>query len=224
MARRGKYIRAPEIFFKIIEKGKEKGIFIPLGKIARVRAGIKTGADEFFYLTSDKVTQWKIEKEYLRPVIKSPRLLRKLAIDRDDIKHFVLFVNKDKKDLIGTNVLKYIEYGEKLGLPHRATIRRRKPWYNVGQRDPAPLLIPGIYYSRLAVYYNRAKALTDYDLYEIIPYNAEDVLTLGALLNSTIYAVIIPIWGRGHAGGRSIEIRIYELANMPVINLSLIHI
>jgi len=44
----GKYIRAPDIFFKILEKGKN--LFIPLKKIADVRRGFTTGANEFFYL------------------------------------------------------------------------------------------------------------------------------------------------------------------------------
>ncbi len=47
-AKWGKYIRAPDIFFKILEKGK--GLFVPLKEIADVRFGIKTGANEFFYL------------------------------------------------------------------------------------------------------------------------------------------------------------------------------
>lgn len=44
----GKYLRAPEIYFKILEKGKGK--LVRLGDIAEVRFGIKTGANEFFYL------------------------------------------------------------------------------------------------------------------------------------------------------------------------------
>ena len=44
----GKYIRAPKIFFKILEKGKDK--LVPLKEIADVRFGIKTGANEFFYV------------------------------------------------------------------------------------------------------------------------------------------------------------------------------
>ena len=47
-AKWGKYIRAPDIFFKILEKGKS--LFVPLKEIADVRFGIKTGANDFFYL------------------------------------------------------------------------------------------------------------------------------------------------------------------------------
>lgn len=44
----GKYIRAPKIFFKILKEKKD--LFVPLKEIATVRFGIKTGANEFFYL------------------------------------------------------------------------------------------------------------------------------------------------------------------------------
>ncbi|MBI5048367.1 MAG: SAM-dependent DNA methyltransferase, partial [Deltaproteobacteria bacterium] len=56
----GKYLRAPEIFFKILEKGKDK--LVPLKEIADVRFGIKTGANEFFYLTEDEIQRKGIEK------------------------------------------------------------------------------------------------------------------------------------------------------------------
>lgn len=44
----GKYIRAPDIFFKILDKVNDK--LVPLEEIAEVRFGIKTGANDFFYL------------------------------------------------------------------------------------------------------------------------------------------------------------------------------
>jgi hypothetical protein len=61
-AKWGKYLRAPEIFFKILEKGKGK--LVPLKKIAEVRFGIKTGANNFFYLTEDELERRGIEKEF----------------------------------------------------------------------------------------------------------------------------------------------------------------
>ncbi|MBE0433888.1 SAM-dependent DNA methyltransferase, partial [candidate division WOR-3 bacterium] len=58
----GKYIRAPRIFFRILEKGKDK--LVPLKEIADVRFGIKTGANEFFYLTEEQIKKRKIEREF----------------------------------------------------------------------------------------------------------------------------------------------------------------
>jgi hypothetical protein len=58
----GKYIRAPDIFFKILEKGKGK--LVPLKEVAEVRRGFTTGANEFFYLTEEEIKKWGIEREF----------------------------------------------------------------------------------------------------------------------------------------------------------------
>jgi hypothetical protein len=51
----GKYLRAPEIYWKILEKGKGK--LVKLGDIAEVKRGFTTGANEFFYVEdiTDKI-------------------------------------------------------------------------------------------------------------------------------------------------------------------------
>jgi len=54
----GKYLRAPEIYWRILEKGKGK--LVKLGDIAEVKRGFTTGANEFFYV--EDVTD-KIEDE-----------------------------------------------------------------------------------------------------------------------------------------------------------------
>ncbi|MCX8050307.1 MAG: Eco57I restriction-modification methylase domain-containing protein, partial [Chlorobi bacterium] len=54
----GKYLRAPEIFFTILEKGRKgdpsgRPLLVRLGDIAEVRRGFTTGANEFFYLDEE---------------------------------------------------------------------------------------------------------------------------------------------------------------------------
>ncbi|HSO75812.1 MAG TPA: hypothetical protein VLU47_13335, partial [Blastocatellia bacterium] len=45
----GKYLRAGEVFFRLIERGRSR--LQSLSKLARVRFGVKTGANEFFYVS-----------------------------------------------------------------------------------------------------------------------------------------------------------------------------
>jgi len=47
----GKFLRAEEVFFRVLERGG--AVLQPLSKLARVRFGVKTGANEFFYVTED---------------------------------------------------------------------------------------------------------------------------------------------------------------------------
>jgi len=54
------YLRSPEIFNKIISKAGNK--LIPLSKIIEVKYGIKTGANDFFYLTDETEKAKKLDE------------------------------------------------------------------------------------------------------------------------------------------------------------------
>ncbi|HLE26039.1 MAG TPA: N-6 DNA methylase, partial [Thermodesulfobacteriota bacterium] len=97
----GKYLRALEIFFKILEKGQDK--LVPLKEIADVRFGIKTGANEFFYLTEEEIKEKGIEKEFWMHkeekgewvpnyIIKSPKECKSITVKQKDLKFRVLII------------------------------------------------------------------------------------------------------------------------------------
>jgi len=67
----GKYIRAPGIFYKVLEKGKNK--IVPLNYVAEVVGGLITGSNNFFYLSEEEVNKWRIEPQFLLAVVKTPR-------------------------------------------------------------------------------------------------------------------------------------------------------
>lgn len=127
----GKYIRAPQIFFKILEKGKGK--LVPLKEIADVRRGFTTGANEFFYLTEEKIKQWGIEKEFLQAIIFSLKEVAGYVLNEKRLKYWAIICSKNKKDLKGTNLLKYIQEGERKNFHRRPTCVSREPWYSLGK-------------------------------------------------------------------------------------------
>jgi 23S rRNA G2445 N2-methylase RlmL len=59
----GKYLRAPDIYFTILRKGKGK--LIKIGDIAEVHRGFTSGANEFFYVedVTDKIDFFQIESK-----------------------------------------------------------------------------------------------------------------------------------------------------------------
>jgi hypothetical protein len=151
----GKYLRAPDIFFHILERGKDR--FVQLKDFARVRFAIKTGANDFFFVTdiTDNVSEtelrqygispakkkqlrlvesgdggrYVIEATYLKPLVKSTRDIKSLVVDESITKFRVLIVSDEKKALAGKHVLKYIRAGETqtFGVGPRAGVPAKKP-------------------------------------------------------------------------------------------------
>ena len=209
-AKWGKYLRAPEIFFKILEKGKGK--LVPMKEVAEVRFGIKTGANEFFYLTDEEIKRRKIEKQFWmhkdekgnwvpNKVIVSPREGKKVIIEPEDLTRIVLFINRAKNRLKGKKVLTYITQGERKNFNDRPTCASRDNWYELEYRDPWPILYPMIHKDRQLVISNKYKVQVDHNLFEIKPKRKRDVLPLLCFLLSTMSMLFKEFFGRTYGGG-----------------------
>lgn len=208
-AKWGKYIRAPEIFFKILEKGKGK--LVPLKEVADVRRGFTTGANEFFYLTEKEIKRRKIEKEFwmhkdkngkLVPnkVIVSPREGKNVVIDPEKLTKIVLIIDKEKNKLKGKKILSYIRKGEKSDFNKRPTCQSRKLWYNLEYKQPYPILYPMIHHDRQSVFLNKYNIQVDHNLFEIKPVRKIDTLKILCFLLSTVSMLIKEFSGRVSLG------------------------
>lgn len=217
-AKWGKYLRAPEIFFKILERGKER--LVPLKEIAEVRFGIKTGANEFFYLTEGEIKRRKIEKEFWMHkdergnwipnyVIKSPKECKSIVVKPENLKYRVLMIHKDKKDLKGTKVLKYIREGERKGYHLRPTCASRQRWYDLGERPPAPINVNYLINDVARAFIGSFWASDDFQ--EI--HTTEDI---APFLNSTLFWLIENLSGRTSFGGGLLKVQTYEFERLLV--------
>jgi len=226
----GKYLRAPEIFFKILEKGKGK--LVPLKKIADVRRGFTTGANEFFYLTEEEIKRRKIEKEFWMHqdekgnwvpnyVIKSPRECKSIIVNPKDLKYLVLMIHKDKKDLKGTNVLKYIEEGERKGFHNRPTCTSRERWYELSQECYSIIWQVNIR-ERLISALVSEDIFVDKMFYLVNPKNKEDKIFLLIFLNSTLNRLFIESTSLIMQGQSTLAIfMVGDLMNSLAIDLKL---
>jgi len=220
----GKYIRAPQIFFKILEKGKDK--LVPLKEIAHIRRGFTTGANEFFYLAEEKIKQWGIEKEFWMHkegdkwvpnyVIRSPRECKSIVVNPKNLKYRILMIHKDKKDLRRTNVLKYIKEGERRGYHQRPTCKSRKRWYDLGRREPGTCLWEMIHFERLKAPINTNKVFVDHNLFEILPKSDEFSLAISSQLNSTIFGMFRELEGRVNLGQGSLKTEGIDIQKFPI--------
>ena len=131
----GLYLRAPDIYFRVLEKAGGK--LVRLSKVAEVRFGIKTGANDFFYLEvlphrpkcplCDKPHKedalvavrnglgWEgyLEAAVLRPVFKSPREAPTLTVEVGNLKRVFLPASGDYNAL-PSHARAYVNCGEKV--------------------------------------------------------------------------------------------------------------
>jgi hypothetical protein len=214
----GKYLRAPDIFFKILEKGKDK--LVPLKQIAEVRFGIKTGANEFFYLTEDEIKRRGIEKEFIQPIIFSLKEVGGYKVDRNKLGKRAVICWKDKQEIKGTKLLKYIQDGERKGFHRRPTCASRGPesWYCLGKGWVyAPLIFPAKVGERMPVFLND-DVFEDKKLYGVTPREPQDKLILAALLNCTISRLFIEFTCRQLTGAQAIadiDVVVAEKLSIP---------
>lgn len=164
----GKYLRAPDIYWTIMEKCKDK--LVRLGDIADVRRGITTGANEFFCINKEAINQWGIEHKYLVPIIYSLKEIKCIEDDLLNSKYMLFKCNVTKKDLKGTNAIKYIEWGEQKGFHNRPSCKSRSLWYSLVENwIPAPYIFPAKIGERYLVLNNQMKSLEEKKLYGITP-------------------------------------------------------
>ena len=200
----GKYLRAPDIYWTVLEKGKDK--LVRLGNVAEVRFGIKTGANDFFYLNAEQIGEWEIEDEFLKPVIKSPRECKSILIDPSQLKFKLFMCGKDKTDLTGTAALEYIKWGEAQGFDQRPSCRSRARWWS-GSVETGNSIFVKEANDTSAVFYNPDNYLVDCRLYY-----ANLPTDIFLFLNSAIGAMFFELYNRAGLGegARSMMVSDYE--------------
>ncbi|MHA1761572.1 MAG: Eco57I restriction-modification methylase domain-containing protein [Candidatus Heimdallarchaeota archaeon] len=238
--RLGILLRAPEIYYKLITNDGEK--IIRLGTLGKIRYPLKTGINDFFYLTDDIAKEFSIEYEYLIPVLKSPKRVNNLLPSAQDTssKLFCCLESieslKEKKK---SGALSYIEWGTKQKTtskqqtthgtlwPDIPTVQFHKPgWYSVRMVDFADIFCNRFIDRRYFFCKNNSNTLEDQTFYGLIlkdQEKANDQLIF-ALLNSTITYFFQELTGRSALGKGAVQFAIGDYNELPIINHHLIPI
>ena len=205
----GKYLRAPDIYWTILEKGKDK--LVRLGDIAEVRRGFTTGANEFFYLNAEQIQAWGIEDEFLKPVIKSPRECKSIRVDPRQLQFKLFMCHADRVSLVGTSALEYIEWGESQGYHQRPSCRGRARWWDLGEESGNSIFVKEANETS-AVFYNPDNYLVDCRLYYA---NLSNDAFL--FLNSAIGAMFFEFYNRTGLGGGARSMMVSDYENVPTL-------
>lgn len=222
------YLRSPLTINKILSKD----IMINFIEKANIFRGVVTGNNDFFIISKEKAKDYKIEQKYLKPCIASPKEINGLKITNKDITKYIINVDKHKHQLKNTNILKYIEHGEKIQidvtrgsqnkqqfLPEVSTLKARKLWYNIKLKPEAEILFQYLIDKNAKAFWNQAGAHSPNIIHYVNSYDKNEILPLLGYLNSSLNSLMIELYGRSYGGG-VLKIEVYELKSLPIINIS----
>ncbi|MEM6966888.1 MAG: SAM-dependent methyltransferase, partial [Bacteroidota bacterium] len=119
-----------------------------LSDFASVMRGIATGANDFFFLTKDQVSDFQIPNEYIKRAVGRTRDVEGDLVTAETLKEledknrptYLLSIGKEKTSELPKILQKYIQKGEKQELHLKSLIQQRKPWYKMEKREIPPLL------------------------------------------------------------------------------------
>jgi type I restriction-modification system DNA methylase subunit len=206
----GKYLRAPDIYWKITENLQSQQ---PkrLRQIAAVKRGVTSGVNEFFHFDGAKAREWGVERRYLRPLIKTPRDYYGIRIPGSEV--LLFWCQDERKDLKGTKALEYIEWGEAQGFHKAPSCASRRNWYALKGPEKPTLLWPSAFFERHIVYECPKNYVADKVFYTI---SGDAPLGLRAYLNSSLVSLFVEVEGYqlNHGG---IFVTTDWLGNLPVL-------
>jgi adenine-specific DNA-methyltransferase len=121
---------------------------ITLGDLVYTIRGVATGANDFFCLTSRQIADRGLPPElFVRTVLRTRDVptdrLTLADLDRLDAESrptFLLNLGRTPERELPLSVQQYLQQGVSLGLPQRALIAQRRPWYKMEQRRPPAFL------------------------------------------------------------------------------------
>lgn len=122
---------------------------LKLKELFTIKRGLATGANNFFVLTPEQVSAYKLPLEFLKPVLPSPRLLSVDEIEGDrlgnpiiDRQLFLLSCDLPPLEVKAKypSLWEYLEMGVKQGISDRYLCKHRSPWYSQEKRPPSPFL------------------------------------------------------------------------------------
>lgn len=120
-----------------------------LSDFFQVRRGLVTGANKFFLLSPDQISEYNLPTEFLTPILPSPRYLLSDEIQADDtenpvLKHRLFLLNCSLPERIVKlnypSLWEYLQSGIQMGIHERYLCQHRSPWYSQERRDPTLFL------------------------------------------------------------------------------------
>lgn len=162
-----------------------------------------------------------IEAKYLEPEIHSVMGLDSVGISLEKLRRKALLTSESKAQLKGTELLKYIKWGEREGFSDRSTIEGRigtgKQWYDITTDRRGDVLWCKAHQYRHIAWLNSHHLVANCRMYDLFMRNAVRSEELCAILNSTVVALTKAFFGRyvGREGNLDTEVLDVKMMLIP---------
>jgi adenine-specific DNA-methyltransferase len=120
-----------------------------LGDIFRIKRGLATGSNSFFILSPAEAKNWKIPRQFLKPILPGPRYVTGDIVEaRSDgapavsPELYLLDCSEPEEQIQNRwpRFYAYLRQGRKDAIAMSYLASHRVPWYSQEQRPPAPFL------------------------------------------------------------------------------------
>jgi type I restriction-modification system DNA methylase subunit len=222
----GKYLRAPDIYWTIQDKGSDK--LVKLQELAKVRRGLTTGANNFFYvrvldvrdgiasILCDDGSKHTIEEEYVcEPVLVKAREIVRPHVSDNDLTHRL--VNLDDSAAEKPHAAQYIRWGVSKDYHLRPSTSSRKLWYVVNPQESAHIAIP-IGHKRRPVVAVLDSMLVSDNLVQVTCEDPTWINVIAGSVLSTWSMLVYEVSGRANFGQGLLKTQTYEIGELPVLD------
>lgn len=205
------------------------GTTVPLGALLTCVRGIATGANDFFFLTTDQVEKRNLPKEFFVRAVGRTRDVPGNEIsshtldqlDRAGRPTWLLNVHGYSEASLPKSLQEYLGEGVRGGLPARPLLQQRRAWYWTEQRRPAPFLFAYLGRRNVRFIRNRAgvQALTGFlCVYPQPAYSSPHALeALWQCLEQPAFLKHLDLVAKTYGGGAlKVEPRALERTPIPI--------
>lgn len=194
-----------------------------LNDFANVMRGIATGSNEFFFLTAPRVKELGIPEKFLKRAIGRTKDAIESVLTSEDVRKLEILnrptylLSIKGSDELPKSIKNYLKIGEEMGLPHRALIQQRKPWYKMERREIPPLLFAYLGRRNTRFIKNDAGVLPLTGFLCVYPiYNDKEFIEkLWQVLNHPDTLENLKLVGKSYGSG-AIKVEPRNLNNLPI--------
>lgn len=220
-------LRAPNAYYTLIAATKIG--LVPIEELADCHLGYKSLQNRFFYLDSDTIARYEIEREFLKPIYQLGDLQENLFFQQSKPRVFLLHCDRPQADLRGSGAYRYIrDMQDKPAALKKQTGRVQTISEALGRQGGAYWYGPKATPQEAHVWVRKAfdktyspflfeqPMMLDQRCNYLLPHRGISWQALAAVLTSSVFALSIEAAGSASMGGGALEIPTTKLSNIMV--------